>query len=73
MERLVKVVKYSTEKVFVHMKNKKKIYTYFFYKQLVYKQLVLGWQIAKQLSRFNPFSLSNNKKCRLKKSGPFPV
>ena len=43
--------------------------TYFFYKQPVYKQLALGWQIAKQLSRLNPLSLSNNKNYRLKESG----
>ena len=36
-------------------------YTYIFYKQLVYKELALGWQIAKQPSRLNPLSLSNNK------------
>ena len=34
----------------------------------VYKQIVLGWEIAKQLSRFNPLSPSNNKNYRLKKS-----
>ena len=39
----------------------------FFYTQLVYKQLALGWQIAKQLSGLNPLSLSNNKNYRLKK------
>ena len=38
----------------------------FFYKQLVYKQLALGWKIAMQLSGFNPLSLSNNKNYRLK-------
>ena len=43
----------------------------FFYKQPVFKQLALGWQIAKQLSGLNPFSLSNNKNYRLKKSGVF--
>ena len=32
-----------------------------FYKQPVYKQLALTWQIAKQLSGLNPLSLSNNK------------
>ena len=32
-----------------------------FYKQSVYKQLALAWQIAKQLSGLNPLSLSNNK------------
>ena len=32
-----------------------------FYKQPVFKQLALGWQIAKQLLGLNPFSLSNNK------------
>ena len=36
----------------------------FFYKQPVYKQLDLGWQIAKQLSGLNPLSLSNNKNYR---------
>ena len=45
----------------------------FFYKQPVYKQLALGWQIAKQLSGLNPLSLSNNKKYELKKSGVFPL
>ena len=30
--------------------------TYFFYMQAVYKQLALEQQIAKQLSRLNPFS-----------------
>ena len=33
----------------------------FLYKQTVYKQLALGWQIVKHFSRLNPFSLSNNK------------
>ena len=46
-------------------------YTYFFYEQPAYKQLALGWQIAKQLSALNLFSLSNNKNYRLKKSGVF--
>ena len=32
-----------------------------FYKQPVYKQLALTWQIDKQLSGLNPLSLSNNK------------
>ena len=40
----------------------------FFYKQLGYKQLALEQQIAQQLSRLNPFSLSHNKKYRLRKS-----
>ena len=44
-----------------------------FFKQLVFKQLVLGWQIAKKLSGLNPFSLSNNKNYSLKKSGAFPL
>ena len=47
---------------------------HFFYKQpvfkqlalgwqiaTVFKQLALGWQIAKQLSGLNPLPLSNNK------------
>ena len=37
-----------------------------FFKQLVYKQLALAWQIAKQLSGLNPLSLSNNKNYSLK-------
>ena len=41
-------------------------YTYFVYKQLFYKQQAFGWQIAKQLSVLNLFSLSNNKDYRLK-------
>ena len=45
----------------------------FFYKQLVYKQPALGWQIGKQLSGLNPFSLSNDKNYRLKKSVVFPL
>ena len=40
----------------------------FFYKQPGYKQLALEQQIAQQLSRLNPFSLSHNKKYRLRKS-----
>ena len=39
---------------------------HFFYKQLVYKQLDLGWQIANQLSGLNSLSPSNNKNYRLK-------
>ena len=45
----------------------------FFYKQPGYKQLALEQQIAQQLSRLNPFSLSHNKKYRLRKSGVFPL
>ena len=33
-----------------------------FYKQSVYKQLALGWQIAMQFLELNPLSLSNNIK-----------
>ena len=39
-----------------------------FYQQPVYKQLALGWQIAKRLPGLSPFSLSNNKNYRLKKA-----
>ena len=39
----------------------------FLYKQLVYKQLALGWQIAEQLWGLNPLSLCNKKTYRLKK------
>ena len=46
--------------------------TLFLYKQLVYKQLVLGWEIAEQFSGLNFFSLSNNKNYRLRKSKVFP-
>ena len=46
---------------------------HFFYKQPGYKQLALEQQIAQQLSRLNPFSLSQNKKYRLRKSGVFPL
>ena len=46
-------------------------YIHFFNKQAVYKQLVLGWQIAKQLSGLNLRLLSNNKNYRSKKSGFF--
>ena len=42
-----------------------------FYKQLVYKQLALCWQIAKQLSELKPASLSNSKNYSLEKSGVF--
>ena len=42
---------------------------HFFYKHPVYKQLALGWQIAKQLSGLQPLPLSNKKNYRLKKSG----
>ena len=34
-------------------------------------QLALVWQFTKQLSGLNPFSLSNNKNYRLKKSRVF--
>ena len=37
-----------------------------FYEQLVYKELALAWQIAKQLSGLNPLSLSNNQNYSLK-------
>ena len=50
-----------------------KKYTYIFYKQPVYKQLALEQQIAQQLSELNPFSLSCNKKYRLRKSGVSPL
>ena len=43
------------------------------YQQPVYKQLVLAWQIAKQLSGLNPLSLTNNKNNILKKNGVFPL
>ena len=42
-----------------------------FYKQPVYKQLALVWEIAKQLSGLKRLSLSSNRNCRLKKSEVF--
>lgn len=48
-------------------------YSCFFYKQQVYKQLPLGWQVANQFSGPNPLSLSNNTNNRLKKSGTFSL
>ena len=45
----------------------------FIYKQPVYKQLAFEWQIAKELLGLSPFPLSNNKNCRLKKSGVLPL
>ena len=51
----------------------KEIHLFFFvYKQPGYKQLALKQQIAQQLSRLTHFSLSHNKKYRLRKSGVFP-
>ena len=49
------------------------IIVHFLYKYMVYKQLALGVQIAKELSGLNPLSLSNIKNYRLKKSGVFPL
>ena len=48
-------------------------YTQLFYKQLIYKQLALGWKIAKKLSGLNPLSLSNNNNYRLNKNEVFPL
>ena len=42
-------------------------------KATVYNQLALSWQIAKQLSGFNPLSLRNNKNYRLRKSEVLPL
>ena len=42
-------------------------------KTTVYEQLALRWRIAKQLSEFNPLSLSNNKSYRLRKSEVLPL
>ena len=46
---------------------------FFFYKLPGYKQLALEQQIAQQLSRLNPSSLSHNKKYSLRKSEVFPL
>ena len=50
-----------------------KLHLYFFYPQLVYRQLALEWKISKQLWGLNPLSLSIDKNYRLKKSGVFPL
>ena len=58
----------------VDMEKKTEFDMYFlFYKQPVNKLLVLGWQIAKQLSGFILFSLSNNESYRSKKNGIFSL
>ena len=44
------------------------LYIAFLKKPPAYKQLTLGWQIAKQFSGLNPLSLSSNKSYRLKKT-----
>ena len=51
----------------------KEIHLFFLYIETAYQQLALEQQIGKQLSELNPFSLSNNKKYRLRKSGVFPL
>ena len=43
----------------------------FFISNRFYKQLALRWQVSKPLLGLNLFSLGNNKKYRLKKSGVF--
>ena len=42
-----------------------------FFKQPAYKQVALGWQIAKQLLGLNHLSLSNNKKLKIKETWSF--
>ena len=51
----------------------KEMHLFFFSKQPGYKQLALEQQIEQQLSKLNPFSLSHNKKYRLRKNGVFPL
>ena len=41
----------------------------FLHKQPVFKQLALGWQIAKHFSGLKLFPLSNNKNFKEQKSG----
>ena len=48
------------------------VITLFYISNRVFKQLAFGWQIATQLSGFNPLLLSNNKNYRLRKSRVFP-
>ena len=54
------------------MLSRKKGLYLFFYKQPLYKQLAIEWQIAKQHSGLNPLSLSNSENYRSMKSGFFP-
>ena len=42
-----------------------------FFKQPAYKQVALGWQIAKQLLGLKRLSLSNNKKLKIKEKWSF--
>ena len=49
------------------------LWTYFFYKQLLCKQLAFRWQMAKQLSGLNSLSLSNTKNYRLKRKLEFSL
>ena len=65
MERKKNAIYFSsTFQVFIKARH-----TLFLYKQPVYKQLALGWKIAKQLSGLNPLSLNYNKNIRLAKRG----
>ena len=54
---------YRNESINKHLVWNVKKYAYFYYNQ----------PVSKKLSGLNPFSLSNNKKCRLKKDGVFPL
>ena len=45
----------------------------FYFKQPVYEQLALRWQIAQQFSGLNSLSLNSNENYILKKSGVFPL
>ena len=53
------------------MKRRKSSIIQFFYQPPVSKELAREWQIAKQLSRLNLLSLSNDKNHILKKSRGF--
>ena len=48
------------------MKLLESFFFFFFAKQPLYKQLVLGWQVANQYSGLNPPLLNNNKNYRFK-------
>ena len=46
-------------------------YTYFFYKQLVYKQLAFGWQTAKQTFGAQPFFTKQLQNLQIKEKWSF--
>ena len=66
MEKIIKIFRIGWK--YILISRYKQI---FLNKKPVYKQLALGWQIAKQLSGLKPLSLSHSKNYRLKKTDFF--